>query len=63
MKELCLREDPRLPEVPTQVGSSEKHEETCSGAQGYPHVGSFDKSQKFRHLEVPAQVRTSDRPN
>jgi hypothetical protein len=49
--------------VLTQVRTSGKPEETCSGVWGYPHIGNFEKGQKFLLLGVPAQVGTSDTPS
>ena len=50
MKELHPREDVPLPEVPTHMSevpigikTSGKAKKTCSGAWGYPHVGSSDR--------------------
>ena len=62
MKKLCPRKDASLSGVLTQVGASGKPEEICSGVWGYPYVGSFDKSQKFR-LSGVSIVGTSDIPN
>ena len=45
------------------VGTSGKPEEIYLDVWGYPYVGSFDKSQKFRLSGVPTQVETSDIPD
>jgi hypothetical protein len=48
-----------MSEVPTGIKTSGKPEKTCLGAQGYPHVGSFD-NQKFWQTDRPIKKSSLD---